>query len=231
MTSLGSSGGGGGNIGGTIPTGERAGIIRAAMAAAHVPPPGTVEQWLRGMNTLIMRESGWNPNARNNWDINAKNGVPSQGLAQTIPPTFNSYVPASLRSRGILDPVANVAASIRYIVARYGNITNVQQANANMPPAGYAMGGRVEPTWFDDGGMIDPGLHLVANGTGRPEPVFTAQQWADIRGAKSGGATTLSPVIENHVYVGARELTDIVDERMVVHDDALARDMHYGRNV
>jgi phage-related tail protein len=33
-----------------------------------------------------------------------------------------------------------VAAAIRYIVARYGNITNVQQANANMPPKGYEGG-------------------------------------------------------------------------------------------
>ncbi|MFH9891905.1 transglycosylase SLT domain-containing protein [Streptomyces luteogriseus] len=231
VTSFGSSGGGGGNIGGTIPTGERAGIIRAAMAAAHVPPPGTVEQWLRGMNTLITRESGWNPNARNNWDINAKNGVPSQGLAQTIPPTFNAYVPASLRSRGILDPVANVAASIRYIVARYGNITNVQQANANMPPAGYAMGGRVEPTWFDDGGMIDPGLHLVANGTGRPEPVFTSQQWADIRGAKSDGGGPITVNVESRTYLDGREIGGFVDQRIDVNNAEMATALVNGRNV
>jgi hypothetical protein len=243
VNSFGGSGGGGGNIGGTIPTGQRAGIIRAAMAAANVPPPGTVEQWLRGMNTLITRESGWNPNARNNWDINAKNGVPSQGLAQTIPPTFNAYVPASLRSRGILDPVANVAASIRYIVARYGNITNVQQASANMPPAGYALGGRVAPPaaayqkwlsrsphWYDDGGMIPPGLSLVANGTGKPEPVFTSQQWAEIRSAKGGGGpTTVNADVR--VFVGDREITDIVRTEINTYDKAIADGLYYGRNV
>jgi SLT domain-containing protein/phage-related minor tail protein len=135
----------GGNIGGTIPSGQRRSIITQALAAAGVPPPGTLAQWLAGMNTLITRESGWNPRATNNWDINARNGVPSQGLAQTIPPTFYAYVPKSLRSRGILDPVANVAASVRYIVARYGNITRVQQANANRPPAGYSGGGVPRP--------------------------------------------------------------------------------------
>ena len=230
VNSFGGSGGGSGNIGGTIPTGQRAGIIRAAMAAANVPPPGTVEQWLRGMNTLITRESGWNPNARNNWDINAKNGVPSQGLAQTIPPTFNAYVPASLRSRGILDPVANVAASIRYIVARYGNITNVQQANANMPPAGYAMGGRVTPHWYDDGGMIPPGLSLVANGTGKPEPVFTDGQWSDIRSAKGGGGTAQIHA-DVRVFVGDREITDIVRTEINTYDKAIADSMTYGRYV
>ncbi|MFF7259464.1 phage tail tape measure protein [Streptomyces sp. NPDC008159] len=131
--------------GGKIPTGKRAAIIRRALAAAGVPPPGTMGQWLAGMNTLITRESGWNAGAVNRWDINAKNGVPSQGLAQTIPPTWSAYVPASLRSRGILDPVGNVAAAIRYIVARYGNITKVQQANANASPKGYAGGGRPRP--------------------------------------------------------------------------------------
>ncbi|MCT9142949.1 phage tail tape measure protein, partial [Streptomyces violarus] len=157
-------GGGGGDIGGSIPTGQRRNIILQALAAAGVPPPGTVTQWLAGMNTLITRESGWNPRAANNWDINAKNGVPSQGLAQTIPPTFNAYVPASLRSRGILDPVANVAASIRYIVATYGNITGVQQANANAAPKGYAGGGR--PKAGELAWVGERGPELVRFGSG-----------------------------------------------------------------
>ncbi|SFK72918.1 phage tail tape measure protein [Streptomyces pini] len=139
------TGGGDGAIGGSIPSGRRRAILMQALAAAGVPPPGVLAQWLAGLNTLITRESGWNPRAINNWDINAKNGVPSQGLAQTIPPTWSAYVPNSLRARGILDPVSNVAAAIRYIVARYGNITRVQQANANAAPKGYASGGRPRP--------------------------------------------------------------------------------------
>ena len=198
------------------------------MAAGHVPPPGTVEQWLRGMNTLITRESGWNPNARNNWDINAKNGVPSQGLAQTIPPTFNAYVPASLRSRGILDPVANVAASIRYIVARYGNITNVQQANANRPPAGYAFGGRVEPTWYDSGGYLEPGLNLVANGTGKPEPVFTSQQW-DAIGAGRGSGRPVTINVTAKTELNGEELKGMVVETINFYDGEISRDLNNGR--
>ncbi|NUS25940.1 MAG: transglycosylase SLT domain-containing protein [Streptomyces sp.] len=128
--------------GGTIPAGRHKAIITAALKAAGVPPPGAIGQWLSGMNTLISRESGWNASAINRTDSNAKAGHPSQGLAQTIPGTFNAYVPSALKSRGILDPVANVAAAIRYIVSRYGNITRVQQANASKPPKGYANGGR-----------------------------------------------------------------------------------------
>ncbi|MFJ7963126.1 phage tail tape measure protein [Streptomyces sp. NPDC096324] len=127
--------------GGKIPSGQHAAIIKRALSAAGVPPPGTLAQWLSGLNTLITRESGWNSKAINRTDSNAKAGTPSQGLAQTIPGTFNAYVPSSLKGRGILDPVANVAAAIRYIVSRYGSITKVQQANASKSPKGYANGG------------------------------------------------------------------------------------------
>jgi SLT domain-containing protein/phage-related protein len=184
-----SEGGGGGSIGGTIPTGKRRSIISQALAAAHVPPPGTLGQWLAGMNTLITRESGWNPNAINRWDINAKNGIPSQGLAQVIPPTFRSnHVPGT--SWNILDPVANVAASIRYITRRYGNITNVQQANANRPPAGY-----------DAGGWLQPGYTLAYNGTGRPEPVLTGAQWNAVMGGRVGGTSRF----EGDLYLDSGE--------------------------
>lgn len=159
-----------GSVGGKIPAGNHKAIIAAAMKMAHVPPPGSAAQWMAGLNTLITRESGWNAGAVNNWDINAKNGNASRGLAQVIPTTFNAYAPAAARRLGIMNPVANVAAAIRYIVARYGNISRVQQANANMPPKGYAMGGLVANS-FDRGGYLPKGLSLAYNGTGRPEPV------------------------------------------------------------
>ncbi|PRH79409.1 hypothetical protein C6N75_10015 [Streptomyces solincola] len=64
-------------------------------------------------------ESTGNPNAINNWDINARNGIPSQGLMQIIPPNFQKYhVPGT--SNNILDPLANMAAAAAYIKDRYG---------------------------------------------------------------------------------------------------------------
>jgi hypothetical protein len=147
-------------MGGVIPSGQHLQVINSALAAAGVPPPGTLGSWQSGLNTLITRESGWNASAINRTDINAQQGHPSQGLAQTIPGTFEHYVPNSLRGLGILNPVANVAAAIRYIVSRYGNITRVQQANANLPPQGY-----------DVGGWLMPGATLAVNNTGRPERV------------------------------------------------------------
>jgi len=203
-------GGSGGPIGGTIPKGSRLAVINQALAAAGVPPPGLLAQWQAGLNTLVTRESGWNPRAINRWDSNAKAGHPSQGLAQTIPSTFAAYVPAALRGRGILDPVANVAAAVRYIVSRYGNITRVQQANANMPPAGY-----------DSGGWMPPGMNLMYNGLGRPEAVLTPSQWSAIHGAAVRGSDGAQApvVIEVHGKEGA--LGDFIDVRVQEHDQRL----------
>jgi len=73
---------------------------------------------------IITYESGGNPDAINNWDINAQDGHPSQGLMQTIPSTFDSYRSPNL-ANNILDPAANIYAGIRYAVSRYGSLDNV----------------------------------------------------------------------------------------------------------
>lgn len=72
---------------------------------------------------IIQHESGGNPNAVNHTDINAQEGHPSEGLMQTIAPTFNQY---SLPGHGnILNPVDNIIAGCRYAIARYGSLDNV----------------------------------------------------------------------------------------------------------
>jgi hypothetical protein len=151
--------------------------INSAMGAAGVNGP----LWLQGMLTLTKRESGWNPNAINRTDSNARAGIPSQGLAQVIPPTFNAYRVKSL-SNNILNPVANVAAAIRYILSRYGGNSArpgyVQQMDPNARPHGY-----------DSGGYLPPGYSTVYNGTGRPEPVFTDAQWALMKSGGMGGGS------------------------------------------
>ncbi|MFI6010795.1 transglycosylase SLT domain-containing protein [Streptomyces sp. NPDC051243] len=85
--------------------------------------PGTYN----GLYRNIMRESSGNPNAINNWDINAQNGVPSIGLLQVIKPTFDAYhVPGTAFSQ--YDPVANITAAANYAADRYGSIDNVNSA-------------------------------------------------------------------------------------------------------
>ncbi|MEV8336398.1 LysM peptidoglycan-binding domain-containing protein [Streptomyces niveus] len=77
-----------------------------------------------GIHRNIMRESGGNPQAINNWDSNAAAGTPSKGLLQVIAPTFEAYhVPGT--STDSYDPVANITAACNYAADRYGSIDNV----------------------------------------------------------------------------------------------------------
>lgn len=141
--------------------------IAQAIAATGVP-----SWWAPLLAVLVGRESGGNPNAINRTDSNALAGHPSQGLAQVIPGTFAAYHQPGT-SGNILDPVANLAAAINYIKARYGSILSVQQANAALPPKGY-----------DSGGNLPTGLSYVWNGTGRQEPVLGPNAQDDIAGMR-----------------------------------------------
>jgi len=92
--------------------------IAAAMALTGVP-----SNWAGPLATIAMNESGGNPNAQNNTDINAQNGNPSRGLFQTIGSTFAAYMVAG--HGNILNPIDNAASAIDYIKARYGSVFNV----------------------------------------------------------------------------------------------------------
>ncbi|CAM5646310.1 MULTISPECIES: transglycosylase SLT domain-containing protein [Streptomyces] len=85
--------------------------------------PGSYE----GLHRNIMRESSGNPNAVNDWDINARNGIPSKGLLQVIQPTFDAYHVKGT-PKNLTDPVANITAAANYAADRYGSIDNVDSA-------------------------------------------------------------------------------------------------------
>jgi LysM repeat protein len=107
--------------------------------------------WVRGYEVLCARESSGNANAINTYDSNANGAIQSdghplncsRGAAQCIPGTFASNHVART-SEDIYDPVANIAASMRYVRNRYGvssdgaNLASlVQQADPSRPPRGY----------------------------------------------------------------------------------------------
>ncbi|MFD7920447.1 transglycosylase SLT domain-containing protein [Streptomyces sp. NPDC059740] len=105
--------------------------------------PNTLDGWIRqsldimkikgipgsyqGIYRNIIRESAGNPNAVNNWDINAQNGVPSKGLLQVIQPTFDTYHVNGTKDV-LTDPVSNIVAACNYAAARYGSMDNVNSA-------------------------------------------------------------------------------------------------------
>ena len=142
----------------------------AAQASRFVDIPAS---WLPGLLRIMMGESGGNPNAVNRTDSNARAGHPSQGLMQLIPSTYAANVPAQIRGWGIRNPVANLAAAVNYIHRKYGSVYNTPWFHGQ---TFYNEGGPViQPTLFDQGGVLSPGYTLALNNTGHNEYVSTGE--------------------------------------------------------
>lgn len=156
----------------------------------------------------LMQESGGDPNAVNTWDSNARRGTPSKGLMQTIGPTFRSYAEPGYGSN-ILDPLSNILASINYTLATYGSLKAGWTRSG-----GYADGGLVEPTLFDSGGIIPPGLTSVLNASGKPEAVLTNDQLTQLRIIASGRGGEGGDTTVNNVYAQNDKAQELVGELM-----------------
>ena len=109
---------------------------------------------------IIGKESGWNPTA-----VNPSSGA--FGLFQLNPSsgTLQQYLPDRNP-----DPAVQANAGARYIKDRYGDPTAARRFwEANQ--------------WYDQGGYLKPGVTQVRNDTGKPEPVFTHDQWQVLKKA------------------------------------------------
>lgn len=194
------------------------GIVLQALRL--VGQPGSLANTtLRRMN----QESGGDPNIVNRWDSNWLAGHPSVGLMQVIGPTFRAYA-GRFRNRGpklygvSTNPLANVYASMRYALARYGSLSRAYNR-----PGGY-----------DNGGLLMPGWTPVYNGLGEPERVLTDRQWRALEGAARTGVSGASlDGARLRLVVGAREfdayVEDLADGRVAVRDRAMLQTVRAGR--
>lgn len=153
------------------------GTVGSAPGSLNHASPGTAQSWARqnlkdyGWNlgqfsplaSLWNRESGWRWNA-----LNRSSGA--YGIPQSLPAS-------KMRSAGA-DYHDNAGTQIKwglgYIRGRYGS-----------PSGAWAHSQRTG--WYDNGGWLPTGPSLVYNGTGRPEPVFTGNQFDQMVNGGSGG--------------------------------------------
>lgn len=150
--------GGGGGVPSANVSGNLAQWIAAAIAAT-----GVGANWAPGLAVIIQNESGGNPGAANNWDINAQRGDPSVGLMQL---TLSNQA----RYGGVtMDPVLQIVEGIKYIIDRYGDIGRVPGV------ASVSAGGAYLP--YDTGGWLMPGGKAI-NMSGRPEYISSPGQSA-----------------------------------------------------
>ncbi|AWY07426.1 tape measure protein [Streptomyces phage UNTPL] len=187
-----SAGGGG--------SGRWAETVTAVLRELNKYSPANVSNVLKA----IQKESGGNPNAVNNWDSNAKAGNPSKGLLQVIKTTFDAYA-GKYKSRGQLDPYANIYAAVRYASARYGAGWSARMAR----PGGYKLGG-----------ITMPGLHMVGEAgpeliaTSGNDRVFTASETQRMLNNAGGGAgVTVIKLPDTFVVkIGETEFRAMLDD-------------------
>lgn len=98
------------------------------------------------LETIAMKESSGDPTNINTYDINAQEGHPSKGLMQMIDETFNDHkLPGH---DNIMNPVDNLDSAIKYMLSRYGSISNVpgiKSMAAGGAYQGYATGSESIP--------------------------------------------------------------------------------------
>ena len=192
------------------------------LTTVNYNPSAGVEQW-RGLatralqmtgqyseanlNRLLMQmqtESGGNPNAINNWDINAKRGTPSKGLMQVIDPTFQAYKMPGYDN--IWDPLSNMLAAIRYTLARYGSLTNGWRGHGYEEGIGkitlddiLPMFPNLDVKWFKEGGILTkPALFKAGSNT--------------IGGAGEAGAEAIAPVKKLKRYI-QESIAEIIGDK------------------
>ncbi|MFJ3588580.1 peptidoglycan DD-metalloendopeptidase family protein [Streptomyces sp. NPDC090231] len=176
----------------------------------------------------MQQESGGNPRAVNNWDSNARAGYPSTGLMQVIRPTFQHYA-GSMSKKGpflngvSVDPLANVYSSMRYAKAAYGNL-----GKAYGRPGGYANGGYPPVGQFSIVGENGPELAYFSSPAQVISNTDTRSMFREAAGQKGGGgATTITADVR--VFVGDREITDIVRTEVTAHEASTASAIETGR--
>jgi hypothetical protein len=143
-------------------------------------------QW-DALNWLVNKESSWNPNAQNPTSS-------AYGLFQFLDGTWKGYGPKTS------DPRLQAEYGLEYIKDRYGNpqaAKNFHEGHNWYSDGGIAPGGGSVPDngtmMYDNGGMLPPGLTTVLNLTGKPEPVFTSDQFDRMRNSGMGGGFNYSP--------------------------------------
>lgn len=147
----------GGNAykGGVLSQGQVHRLINQALDILHIKSSRNI--WIQALTRQAYRESTFNPNAINNWDINAQRGDPSIGLLQVTGSNFRTY---GVRGHGnIRNPLDNILASINYIRAAYGHGSYDAGAQAIWGRGGgaYDRGGEIP-------GHIGQAIGILAHG-------------------------------------------------------------------
>ncbi|WCE44538.1 NlpC/P60 family protein [Lactiplantibacillus plantarum] len=145
--------GGSSNPGGSGVQRWKPDVIKALKKNGFEASASQVSAWMK----VIARESNGDPSVVNNWDANARMGIPSKGLVQTIQPTFDAY-----KFPGHNNPLNgydDLLAGIHYMKAKYGS-----GASAFARVSG--------PEGYENGGIINTNQLIEVAEHNKPEMVL-----------------------------------------------------------
>ncbi|HDG5694895.1 TPA: phage tail tape measure protein [Staphylococcus aureus] len=136
----------------STPGGNGAANARRAIKAAQNILGGRYKaSWITNeMMRVASRESNYTANAVNNWDSNARAGIPSRGMFQMIDPSFRAYAKSGYNNP--LNPTHQAISAMRYIVGKW--VPRTGSWRAAFKRAGdyaYATGGEVFDGWYNLG--------------------------------------------------------------------------------
>ncbi|ASN70142.1 putative tail length tapemeasure protein [uncultured Caudovirales phage] len=148
---------GGGKVGGSGSANARRAIQKAqSILGGRYKSSYITEQMMR----VAKRESNFQAGAVNNWDSNARAGIPSKGMFQMIEPSFRAY--AKPEHGNILNPTDEAISAMRYIVGKWVPIMGSwRSAFKRAGDFAYATGGVINTS----------GMYQLAEG-GYPEIVI-----------------------------------------------------------
>ncbi|UOB21518.1 LysM peptidoglycan-binding domain-containing protein [Macrococcus armenti] len=100
---------------------------------------GVPTSWAPYLKTIAKYESGFNPAAVQHGYVDQNTGGnEARGLMQVTPQTYRGLMGTT---EGMMNPINNITASIKWIKSRYGTITNIPGMASGTWRGGYANGG------------------------------------------------------------------------------------------
>lgn len=162
----------------------------------------TGREW-DSLYALIMKESGFNNLAQNPTST-------AYGMFQFLNSTW-----AGVGFSKTSDPKLQALAGFAYIADRYGSPSAAlafHNRNNWYDEGGYAEGELVVPDLHDEGGWLMPGLNVVMNKTGRPEPTINPATLDALQQIAANGSGQGGPFRDLVIPMVAGDPSEVMDE-------------------
>lgn len=204
-----------GNYGGGAAMAQQA-IMQALMMT------GKPMSLLNPMMKIAEKESGFNPMAINDWDINAQRGDPSIGLFQIIGETFKRWKLPGFDDR--TNPLHSALAAIRYMDGRYGGIMNHPGIKSMQNGGGY------KP--YAKGGVITNDHIARVGEEGKKEVIIPLERYRDralglLQYAQNALGVSPEPAI---AVAGASAPVNLPDEDVKTVQSAMSRSVQAAKS-